>query len=89
MFFVLTFLCGSTLQAGWVLTELGQVGLVLDQKLGWNAFADDAPFLNFFTITSVLPFLGMCFGCYFGGVLLPKFGSRRIIIAANIITLIF
>lgn len=89
MFFVLTFLCGSTLQAGWILVEFGQVGLVLDQKLGWNAFSDDAPFFNFLTITSVLPFLGMSLGCYCGGALLPKYGSRRIIIASNIISLIF
>lgn len=89
MFFVVTFLCGSTLQSGWAVSEFSQVGLVLDQKLGWNAFSDDAPFFNYFTIISVLPFLGMSFGCYFGGALLPKFGSRKIIIVANIFKLIF
>jgi MFS family permease len=41
MFFALTFLFGSTFQAGWALAECGQVGLVLDKKLGWNAFGKD------------------------------------------------
>lgn len=41
MFFTLTFLCGSTLQGGWAVAECGQVGLVLDKKLGWNASITD------------------------------------------------
>lgn len=31
----------------------------------------------------------MSFGCYIGGVLLPRFGSRNTIIGANLISIIF
>lgn len=88
-FFVLTFLFGSALQTGWVLSECGQVGLVLDQKLGWNATAEDAGFFNYLTIATVLPSPAVGIGGYFGGTLLPKYGSRKLIIATNIIALIF
>lgn len=89
MFYTITYFLGSTLQGGWAVAECGQVGFVLDQKLGWNATTDDADFFNNLTIVTVMALLGMIFGGYIGGLLLPKFGSRRLIIAANIISLIF
>lgn len=89
MFFVVTFLFGSTIQGGWALSECGQVGLVLDKKLGWNAFSEDAGILNNLTIVISLTTLGMSIGSYFGGLLLPKFGSRKLMIIANIVSLMF
>lgn len=38
---------------------------------------------------TVLGHLGMSLGCYIGGMVLPKFGSRKVIIGANIISIIF
>ena len=38
---------------------------------------------------TVLSSLGIGIGAYFGGVLLPRFGSRKLIIATNMIGLIF
>ena len=80
---------GSCLQAGWVLCECGQVGLVLNQKLDWKALADDAGFFNYLTIATVLPAPALGIGGYFGGNLLPKYGSRKLIIATNSIALAF
>lgn len=85
----MTYLFGSTLQAGWVISECGQVGLVLDQKLGWNATSEDAGFLNYLTSVTVIAVLGLTFGGYLGGSLIPKFGSRKLVIIANVISLIF
>lgn len=36
----MTFLVGSTMQGGWAIAETGQVGLVLDKKLGWNVYGN-------------------------------------------------
>lgn len=92
MFFTITFLCGSTLQGGWAVAECGQVGLVLDKKLGWNAFTDNKDeqrLLNNLTIVTVLVPLGFAIGSYAGGALLPRFGPRKLIIAVNVICLLF
>lgn len=40
-------------------------------------------------MTIVIAALGMGIGAYIGGALLPRFGSRRLIIAANIVSLVF
>lgn len=94
-FFTVTFLFGSTLQGGWALAECGQVSLVLDKKLNWGVFSRDkaedekSAFLNNVTMITVLGHLGMSLGCYIGGMVLPKFGSRKVIIGANIIAIIF
>lgn len=94
-FFSITFLLASTFQAGWALGECGQVGLVLDKKLGWNVFSvssdgkSESKFFNNLTITTVIASLGMGIGCYIGGSLLPRFGPRKLIIAANLISMIF
>lgn len=83
------------MQGGWALSECGQVGLVLDKKLGWNAFSNsedknkDSSLFNNLTITIGIAALGMGFGAYLGGALLPRFGSRKLIIFCNVISLIF
>jgi len=71
------------------MAECAQVGFVLDQKLGWNAYSDDAPFFNNLTLVSVAALFGMIFGSYSGGYLLPRYGSRRLIIMANSVCLVF
>ena len=38
---------------------------------------------------TVLGVFGMQIGAYFGGLLLPKYGSRKLIIFANVISLAF
>lgn len=94
-FFVLTFLFGSTLQGGWALAECGQVGFVLDKKLKWGVFSInkdgkvEQDVLNNVTLITVLGHLGISLGCYIGGVFLPRFGSRKVIIGCNIISIIF
>lgn len=90
MFFTLTMLCGSTLQGGWAAAECGQVGLVLDKKLGWNSDQGaDTILLNNVTLVTVLASLGLAIGCQIGGYLLPKYGGRKMLIAANAIAFIF
>lgn len=41
------------------------------------------------TIVTVLALLGLSVGSYFGGLMLPKFGSRKLILIANIVSLVF
>lgn len=61
---------------------------MLDQKFGWNAYSDDAIFFNNLTLVTVATSFGMIFGGYLGGYLLPRYGSRRIIIVVNTISLV-
>lgn len=89
IFFVLVFLLGSTGQAGWALGEMGQVGLVLDQKLAWNGQGPNSTFLNYLTIATVLPSLGLAIGAFLGGKLVSTYGSRKLILTFNLIALVF
>lgn len=41
------------------------------------------------TIITVIAGLGLGVGAYIGGALLPRFGSRKLIIGSNMIALIF
>ena len=91
MFFVTTFLFGSTFQAGWALAECGQVGLVLDKKLGWNAFGDDSEqvLFNSLTISTILASVGMGIGGSFAGSLIPRYGSRKVLLFCNTLAVVF
>ena len=68
---------------------MGQVGLILDLKLDWNAQDPNANFFNYLTIATVLPSLGLAFGGYLGGKLVSTYGSRKLILTFNLIALIF
>lgn len=44
--------------------------------------------MNNLTIVTVLVPLGFIIGSYFGGTLLPRHGSRKLILAANVLLII-
>jgi MFS family permease len=45
--------------------------------------------MNNFTLVMILPSFGMMIGAFFGGKLLPKYGSRKVTIVANIVAVAF
>lgn len=45
--------------------------------------------LNEVTVVTVLAVLGLSIGAYLGGILLPRFGSRKLILIANLVSLLF
>lgn len=61
--------------------------MVLDKKLGWNAVGSDYKIVNYITICVITGSAGLALGSLLGGWLLPKYGSRKIVLAANIIGL--
>lgn len=73
------------------MAECGQVGLVLDKKLGWNAFgtSEESNLFNSLTISTILASVGMGVAGYFAGSLIPKYGSRKVLLVCNIIALLF
>ena len=81
-----TLMLASTCQGGWVCAENGQVGLVLEQKLGWHSSKDQ--FVSVNTLATVLGSAGLAFGSQLAGNLLAKFDKKSILLYSNVIQLV-
>ena len=83
---VMTLWIGSSLQCGWVLAENGQVGFVLDKKLGWKV-AESTALVNYNTLTTMLGLVGLSIGSLLGGKLVPKLGVWRTLLLCNFLNM--
>ena len=64
MAFTLVYCLGSTIQAGMLLGENGQVGFIIAEKLGWSK--DDGSALINNTLITVFGGIGLAVGSIFG-----------------------
>lgn len=66
--------------------ENGQVGLVLEQKLGWSSSDEQAISVN--TLATVLGSLGLAVGSQIAGKLLTRLDKKAILLYSNVLQLV-
>ena len=69
-----------------MLAENGQVGFILDKKLGWKAVESTA-LINYNTLTTMLGLVGLSIGSLLGGKVVPKLGVWRSILICNFLNM--
>jgi hypothetical protein len=79
--FTLVYCVASTIQAGFLLGENGQVGFVLAEKLGWNK---DGTALTKNTIITVAGTSGLALGSMFGGKITQTGKSLKMFVVLNV-----
>ena len=73
--FSLVLALSASIQSGIALSENGQIGYILAEKLGWEK--------TDITKCTLLGPVGIALGSVMGGVIGPKVGIFRLLIAAN------
>jgi MFS family permease len=76
----------SACQTGWVITENGQVGYILSEKLNWD---ENGNAMALMTLCTVIGSLGIAIGSMIGGMIGTKYGIRRVLIITNVLNLAF
>ena len=85
--FTLVFMMAGSLQGGWVLSESGQVGYVLNVKLGWNAREGD--FMNMYNWVIIIGVFGLAIGSVFGRTIANRFGLYNTLIGTLVLSIVF
>ena len=85
--FTFVFMMAGSLQGGWVLAESGQVGYVLNEKLGWNSKEEDV--MSMYTLVIVIGILGLAIGSVVGGTIGTKLGLRTTLLSTLALGAVF
>ena len=85
--FTLVFMMAGSLQGGWVLSESGQVGYVLSQKLGWNKQEGDI--MNMYNLVIIVGVFGLAIGSVFGRNITNRFGLYNTLIGTLVLSTVF